>query len=334
LKNIGYLLAAGAAFFAAGQNFAADTNDQGAAAKHKTVVIKYEPEKEKVYKMLPLGVLDFVTVEKQCRPWLSPGGLLINEEAKSSVLVYDTPGVISRIADYMRDADRNAPNLKITFEADTVETTTKVKGPAVPPLTPPKSVQQASLKTDQFVITRSGLPASIWISNFDLDAGAIEKARYMTPPPAKKLAPAPPQPVNMLLMVRPLCRADGKIELELYPEIRYADGPRRGQHVKLLQLGTKITLAPNQKTQVGAFFAQRKQEYIALLSPAFFKRQDIEKISNMTVSIQALPQNTRFFAKDGKNPLSGVLNPQGAQPAATGIKPDEKAAKSPFDVNF
>jgi len=302
-------------------------------AKPRTVVIKYEPEKEKIYKLIPLGVLDYDTVNKTCRPWLSHGGLLVDEEARNSVLVYDSPGVVSRISDFMRDSDRTAANIKVSFATQEqvvtpVTSLSQSKPPLVAPLFQnpqegPKSNQAAA----QFVVTRSGLPAIIWVAEMTLDQAGIEQARRMasvrppTPVTGKTVTAEKSilQKVSTSLQVRPVYRSDGRIELELYPEIRYLDGPNKGRHVKLLRLIAKMTVAENQPVRIGQFFDQKKKFYLDLFTSAFFKRKDIFKIGNMDVSAQRLPQNSRFFAPTPKGPATAMPAVPAAAPAKSGV---------------
>ncbi|MDD3119388.1 MAG: hypothetical protein PHQ27_09430, partial [Victivallales bacterium] len=89
--------------------------DQPTSTRPRTITVTDRRQAEKDYKLLPLGVMDYDTVDKTCRPWLSPGWLLVNEKIRDSVLVYDTPAVIKKISNFLREADLNAPNIRLEF---------------------------------------------------------------------------------------------------------------------------------------------------------------------------------------------------------------------------
>ncbi len=72
---------------------------------------------EKIYRFLPLGQLSYKTVDSICRPWLSrDGGILVYEKARESVLVYDVPAVIEQISGFIRSAQPEEYNIRVTVD--------------------------------------------------------------------------------------------------------------------------------------------------------------------------------------------------------------------------
>jgi type II secretory pathway component GspD/PulD (secretin) len=67
----------------------------------------------KKYKMIPLQSIQFATVKKICEPMLSPGGKLVYERSRKSVLIYDTPEKIAKIEQFIKSADRPPVNIRI-----------------------------------------------------------------------------------------------------------------------------------------------------------------------------------------------------------------------------
>ena len=68
------------------------------------------------YKMIPLQSIQYSTVEKICKPMLSPGGTLAYQRQHKSVIVYDIPEKIAKIEHFIKSADRAPVNIKITLE--------------------------------------------------------------------------------------------------------------------------------------------------------------------------------------------------------------------------
>lgn len=74
----------------------------------------------KRYKLIPLQSIQYSTVKQICEPMLSPGGKLVHETTRNSVLVYDTPEKIAKIENIIKSADRPPVNIKITLDRQSV----------------------------------------------------------------------------------------------------------------------------------------------------------------------------------------------------------------------
>ncbi len=153
--------------------------------KPKSVVIK--PKGEFKYKLIPLKSLDFATVEKVCRPLLSSEGILTYEEKRGSILVGDYAENVDKIMKFMSDIDTDAVNIRIdvdflnTGSGGSGNLDVKVGyGKGVKPnqviivdgkVVKPKSIDISASNnsdtnirnTSQFIVTKSGFPASLFV---------------------------------------------------------------------------------------------------------------------------------------------------------------------------
>jgi|GEM_PF-3592677 hypothetical protein len=62
-----------------------------------------------VYKVIPLGNVDFGSVDSNCRPWLSPGGKMTYSITNNAVVVTDTPKVIEAIEKFIAELSKATP---------------------------------------------------------------------------------------------------------------------------------------------------------------------------------------------------------------------------------
>ncbi len=306
-------------------------------AKPRTVVIKDRRSEEMDYKLLPLGVIEYEAVDKTCRPWLSPGGLLIYEENKASVLVYDVPAVIKKISDFLRESDQNAPNIRIDFEYSDAgqENVSYVK---VKPQNDGDvkkwndSNVKAKMKnkaeqrfTGQFIVTRSGLPASIWTGQSQIDPSWLE---FMRRNPGKTVVIQNGKPVfNMKyagspqmttvgagLYVRPLWNNDGTIDVEIYPEIRYKDKKGFRKNIKVVQLSSRVRIKEGQKMLIGGIISSNSETFNSIFGPEFLKHSEIQRISNMYLTAQRASDNSRRFSSIARESENYPLKPMPQKP--------------------
>lgn len=61
------------------------------------------------YKIIPLGNVDYGSVESNCRPWLSPNGKMLYSITNNAVVVTDTPKVIEAIEKFVADLGKITP---------------------------------------------------------------------------------------------------------------------------------------------------------------------------------------------------------------------------------
>jgi hypothetical protein len=162
-------------------------------APEKKTPVKFTPAPERHYKLLPLSAIDYDTVNQFCRPMLSPGGIMTYEQKKNSILVYDTNEVIAKIDKFLLDIARDVVNIRIDVdfmnsgytEKDKIRVETdygkgkkgnqivvkdgKVQSPKEIRIDADKSRERTTNNTSQFIMTKSGFPASLWVGKTIVD---------------------------------------------------------------------------------------------------------------------------------------------------------------------
>ncbi len=289
------------------------------AADSNTVVIKDTRKIEKRYKLIPLGIIEYADANRVCRPWLSKGGLLVHEKSRSSILVYDTPQVIKKITDFLRKADNEAPNIKVTFDMDSagIGKVQYIKGKPVRFKKGEKSgkhtvkaisdIKEKQRFTSQFIVTRSGLSALIWVGSTSMppswynyacyNHGRVIRGKNGILKIKSRINNTKPVETRTTLQVRPFWRTDGTIDVEIYPEIRYTDKAGQQQTAKLRELATSIRVKEGQRIQIGSILEQQHSNYSNIFGPTFFSRKDITKISQMYLKAERASSKARFFNK-------------------------------------
>jgi hypothetical protein len=61
------------------------------------------------YKVIPLGNVEYGTVESNCRSWLSPNGKMVYSIVNNAVIVTDTPKVIAAIEKFITELAKATP---------------------------------------------------------------------------------------------------------------------------------------------------------------------------------------------------------------------------------
>jgi hypothetical protein len=254
----------------------------------------------KNYKLIPLSTLDFEIVETVCRPMMSPGAVLTFEKSRNAVLIYDSPEVIKKVEDFIKAADKEPVNIRIEITssgssgADSLRAGVKKPQPIV--IRDGKVVSQGgkiqpdlSYKTttgsssvSQFLVTMSGRPATLWAGKTVVDP--VLARQWLTPETVilqdGKTTVIPPMPViktaniGASLKILPHLRENGLIDVEVYPELSWIEGKGRKQAVKVQSLSTKVTVAPGASIDIGGIMASKKESYLNLLGPDFFRKED------------------------------------------------------------
>lgn len=81
------------------------------AVENKLSDVKAPPKAEAIpnHKIIPLGNVEYGTVETTCRPWLSDDGKMVYSIPNNAVIVTDTPKVIAAIEKFISDLAKVAP---------------------------------------------------------------------------------------------------------------------------------------------------------------------------------------------------------------------------------
>jgi type II secretory pathway component GspD/PulD (secretin) len=303
---------------------------QAQKKKPRNVVVKYEPEKEKHYKLIPLATLDYDTVNNICRPMLSEGGILTHEKNRNSILVYDTNEVIAKIQKFVREVDREAVNVRIQVDflgtgsssRDLIKVERKYpKGTKAGPntvlvykngkLIKPKEVNisvgknrgTSTRNTSQFIMTKSGCPASLWVGKTMVDPSWLNNV--VIRPNIVVMGGGSPiiipttdtdfkwANVGASLKVLPHYNDSGIIDVEVYPEVTFLDGKGKHQAVKVQQMVTKVRVRDGQRIYIGGVVSAKKDMYMKLFGPEFFSGRGEMDIVDMYLTATAIKPSGR-----------------------------------------
>jgi type II secretory pathway component GspD/PulD (secretin) len=274
------------------------------------IVITGDEPPAKIYKLIPLQSLEFSTVEKVCRPWLSKEGLLIYEKRRSSILVYDQPAVIARIRKFISSTDSPVANIKI--ELDKVGAGQKSsdklsyyykdrpkisygKHGKVTVKYPKNRLDVHSRRnsstsnTSSFIVTQSGSPAQLWVGKSVVDPSWRRFQRpnktIIVNPHSTTVVVMPQEPVmtdvGVSLQVVPRDLGNGLIEVEVYPEISEITGKRRNKAVKVTSLSSKVVVRSGSRVSIGGVINKNRERYVSLFGPNFFRRNEVSEVMNM-----------------------------------------------------
>ncbi len=265
--------------------FAQEPQQPAPEAPKKVVTITREPAAQEMrYKLIPLETLGFETVEAVCRQWLSPGSVLTYEKSRSSILVYDTPAVIAKIEDFVRNADSAPVNIRIDIDYVGAGQDARsnvnvgVKGSPDNPhfrVDADKRSKGTSDFNSMSITTGNGLPASLWVGKTVIDPSWL-RAQRLSPfsivatPNAVIVVPEfstdfALADVGSKLMVQPFYQeATGNITVELFPVLSFLDGKGRRQNVKVESLSTKVVVKDGARVYIGGAVSSNSEQYSKL----------------------------------------------------------------------
>ena len=279
------------------------------------------------YKLIPLQSLDYNTIEKVCRPWLSKGGVLVHEKRRSSILVYDRPKVIARIRKFITSTDSPAVNIKIEIDrqgagqrnSDKVSyyyknhpKVTRGKHGKVSIKYPRNRLNihsrrnSSSSTTSSFIVTQSGSPAQLWVGKSVVDPSW---RRYQRPDKtiivnqnSTTVVVMPQEPImtdiGVSLQVVPRYLGNGMIEVEVYPEISEITGKRGNKAVKVTSLASKVVVRNGARVSIGGVINQNRERYTNIFGPNFFKRNEINEVMNMYLKATVMELGRGYDRKD------------------------------------
>ncbi|HCE45723.1 MAG TPA: hypothetical protein DET40_19445 [Lentisphaeria bacterium] len=306
-----YLLVLSLSF--AEENAPATADTKPEQPKPKSVVIK--PTGEFKYKLIPLKSIDFAIVDKICRPLLSKDGILTFEEKRGSILVGDYPENIEKIMKFLGDIDTDAVNIRI--DVDFLNTGSSggenldVRvgyGKGIQPnqviivdgkVVKPKSIDISASKTSggetrntsQFIVTKSGFPASLFVGRTIADPSWLYNYKFLPPTVvvgggSSVIIPASipgfvMRDVGAKLMVLPKLRDDGLIEVEIYPEVSYIDGKGAKSSVRVESIVTKLTVQDGQKIYIGGAVSSNMNFYKSLFGPTLLSSDGKSNVLDM-----------------------------------------------------
>lgn len=279
----------------------------------------------KEYKLIPLRNVDYEIVDRVCRPWLDKDGMLVHEKARDSVLVYAEPEIIVRIMKFLDNTAEPEVNIRIDIdkrgagssgtdriayrEPKPVSAATYKNGKKTVIYTSPGGTGRSPLVLQsrrrvsssdsvQFIVTRSGSPASLWVGKTAVDPSwlrlVLPKKEMTAEPGGCTLATAPPDlgskmvDVGVALKVLPRCLDGGLLEVEVYPEITEITGKGKWKNLKVTSLATKVIVKDGARVDIGGVVDRKNREYKNLFGPDFFTRKEINEVMEMSLTATVL----------------------------------------------
>ena len=315
--------------------------------KPAPVVVNYEPRQ--VTKIIPLMSVSYSTIDTICRPMLSPTGTMAYLPERESVVIFDYEGNAEKIAGIIGKID--LPPVNVRIEVDFIGTSDgrkdrlsgKVSYKGHPTadnsviikdgkVVKPDSIvisagQQSDIgtrNTSQFILTRSGSPAQLWVGKTIVDPSWL---RYrplrptigvIAPGGGFVIVPGPDndivwRDVGSSLYVLPTYLGNGRIDLEVYPVVSYLVDepeekvPRSGrakpkrknyQSVRVEDISTRLTLQSGQRVSMGGVIDSNKNFYRNLFGPDFLSRDDKNSILDMYIRATVVDPGGRPVSDD------------------------------------
>lgn len=291
-------------------------------------VVRVPAKKDQmVYKMLPLVGVSYATLDQICRPWLSEGGILTYEKSRDSILVYDTPEVILKIAKFMSEtAVGSDDSYNIRIEVDyigggansdlglnvTVDSGTASKrgigfkwenGKLVRPksvdINPVAKTGKTSSLNSMMIVTANGEPATLWVGRTQLDPSWLRAQKLIpniiviTPNNTLVIQGTDTDfkwaDIGSKLLVTPSYNSrTGNVTLELCPALTYLDGKKKEQYVKVESLSTKVVVREGQRFYLGGMISGKKNEYVNIFGPDFYSNTSDNRVLDIYVTCRAM----------------------------------------------
>jgi len=273
-------------------------------------------QEENEYKLISLRNVEYEIVDRVCRPWLGKEAKLVHEKQRNAILVYAKPETIVRIRKFLDNTATPEVNIRIDFEKSGVKTsdsgrvsyrynkpvqvTTYRNGKKVskPRLILRQRRKQISSNSLQFVVTKSGSAASLWVGKTVVDPSwlraVIPKQTSTIGGDTYSVTTDPPEMgskmvnVGVSLMVLPRYLNNGLIEVEVYPEITQIVGKGRRKNLKVSSLVSKIIVRNGARVHIGGIVSLKRQDYRNLFGPNFFLRKDISDTMDMYITATIL----------------------------------------------
>lgn len=298
-------------------------SDNPVVPPRKTVIIRADTvETAKNYKLIPLMTLEFRVLEQVCNDWLSPGGKMVYEEKRNSVLIYDTEEKIAKIEQFIKSADREAVNIRIDVDKTGGGPVSNTKFAIDPKKIAKKTgtviyrngkrievpeIQQINVNdsrgyntnnVSQFIVTKSGSPASLWSGKTIIDPTWLRTQKsspgiiIVNGGSVTKIDEIDPDikwaDVGTSLMVVPRQLENGLIEVEIYPEISYLTGKGKKQSIRVESLSSRLTVQSGCRIPIGGAISSKRKEYTNLFGPDFFHSREAGEMMDIYLTATVL----------------------------------------------
>lgn len=307
----------------------------------KSVVITYEPKQ--VTKIIPLKTVGYSTIENICKPLLSNTGTMGYLKERNSIIIFDYQKNVDKIAKLIDQIDLPAVNIRIDVDfigsssrkQDKVYGKVNYKnyktknnqliiknGKIVKPnnitVDLGKSRETGTRNTSQFILTKSGYPAQLFVGKTIVDPSwlryrKLQPTWVITGPGGTIVVPGSDndivwRDIGSSLYVLPKYLGNGKIDVEVYPVVSYlVDEPddnkntgrnrkrpkRKRQSVKVEDVSTHLTLQNGQRVSIGGAISTHGNFYKNLFGPDFLSRDDSSSILDMYITATVIDPSGR-----------------------------------------
>jgi len=266
---------------------------------------------EQLYKLIPLRSMEFSTVEKICKPWMSENGVLTHEKKRSAIIAYDYPDIIERIQKFLKDTDRERVNIRVEVEFDNVhggdrvewnrkrdtEGTITIRGgqhqipKGINIELPINQSSSGSRNSIQMLMTQSGLPASLWVGENSVHPQWLNNmigTKEVTYQDGRTVTISEGIDTELLfvdvgakLMVRPRYLDGGLIEVEVYPEISYKNRKGGQESIEVESLKTRVVVREGSRINIGGMVNSKLDSYKNIFGKKLYKRVNGRNVLNM-----------------------------------------------------
>ena len=260
-----------------------------------------EAQDEKTYKLIPLRNVDYEIVDRVCRSWLGKDAKLVHEKKRNSILVYAKAETIVRIRKFLDNTATPEVNIRIDLDKRGVETSDSGRLTYrynQPRLIINSRTKQISSNSLQFIVTKSGSPASLWVGKTVVDPSwlrqVIPRRKSTIGANSYSITTDPPDMGNKMvdvgvsLQILPRYLGNDLIEVEVYPEITQLVGKGRRKNLKVTSLITKVIVKNGARVYIGGVVNQKRQAYRSLFGPDFFKRKGMGETMDMYITATVL----------------------------------------------
>ena len=266
---------------------------------------------EQSYKLIRIRSLEFSTIEKICKPWLSENGILTYEKKRGSIVVYDYDDIIEKIQNFIKDIDRDVVNIRVEVEFDSVRSSGRVgwKRSKKPQGTitikggthnlpsgfdlefPIEHNNSSSRYSKQMLMTQSGSPASLWVGENTVHPQWLNEligSKTITYADGKTVTIREGVDNEMLfvdvgasLMIRPRYLDGGLIEVEVYPEVSYKNSKGGQESIEVESIKTRLVVRPGSRINIGGIINSKLSMYKQLFGKQLYKKDDGRNVLDM-----------------------------------------------------
>ncbi len=290
------------------------------------VVIEYEPEQ--ITEIIPVENLQYELIEKFCKSMLSKTGTMGKMPEKGAVVVHDYRANVAKVKAFISKADWKAQNIRIDIDFINTGASSgggidaeigykddpsvnkliiddgKVKVPDKYKFGARRETGRTSRNNSQFIVTKSGSPARLFVGKTILDPSWLREYRLVptvivTGSSGGSVFVPGSVPefvwrdVGAKLYVLPRLLASGRIDVEVYPVVTYIDGEGEEQAARIEELSTHVTVEPGQRIPLGGVIDDNKSVYKNLFGPDFSNRDSSVSVLDMYLTASVLKRGDR-----------------------------------------